>query len=51
MCEEERNAKVMISLGHWSRLQSHWTDIRDVSEESVTSLEPDRECVQKSRSG
>jgi hypothetical protein len=33
----------MISPGHQSGLQSHQTDIRDVSEESVMSLEPDRE--------
>jgi hypothetical protein len=43
MCEEERNTKAMISLGHWSGLQSNWTDIGDVSKESVTSLESDQE--------
>jgi hypothetical protein len=43
MCEEERNTKAMISPGHRSGLQSNRTDIGDVSKESVTSLEPDRE--------
>jgi hypothetical protein len=43
MCEEERNTKAMISPGHRSGLQSNWTDIGDVSKESVTGLEPDRE--------
>jgi hypothetical protein len=33
----------MISPGHQSGLQSHQTDIGDVSEESITSLESDRE--------
>jgi hypothetical protein len=43
MCEEGRNTKAMISPGHRSGLQSNWTDIGDVSKESVTSLETDRE--------
>jgi hypothetical protein len=43
MCEEGKNTKAMISLEHRSRLQSNQTDTRDVSEESVMSLEPDRE--------
>jgi hypothetical protein len=43
MYEEERNTKAMISPGHQSGLQSNWTDIGDVSKESITSLEPDQE--------
>jgi hypothetical protein len=43
MCEEGKNTKAMISLGHQSGSQSNWTDTRDVSEESVMSMEPDQE--------
>jgi hypothetical protein len=43
MCEGERNTKLVITPGHRSGLESNWTDIGDVSKESVASLEPDRE--------
>jgi hypothetical protein len=43
MCEGERNTKPPITPGHRSRLEPNPTDSNGVSEESVTSLESDRE--------
>jgi hypothetical protein len=43
MCEGERNTKPAITPGHRSGLEPNPTDSDGVSEESVTSLESDRE--------
>jgi hypothetical protein len=43
MCEGERNTKLVITPGHRSGLEPNPTDSDGVSEESVTSLESDRE--------
>jgi hypothetical protein len=43
MCEGERNTKLAITPGHRSGLEPNPTDSDGVSEESVTSLESDRE--------
>jgi hypothetical protein len=43
MCEGEKNTKPAITPGHRSGLEPNPTDSDGVSEESVTSLESDRE--------
>jgi hypothetical protein len=43
MCEGEGNTKPAITPGHRSGLEPNPTDSDGVSEESVTSLESDRE--------